>query len=556
MDFFNQISKQVSELFASMKPGARVTAGLLLAVVIVSVGYLFQQSTAGPDEYLFGAEPLSGTEINAMTAAMSQAGLNEFEVQGAHIRVPRGQRNAYIAAVADAGALPTHAKDFMINALDKGSVFDTREVKNQRMKLAVEQEFSHIIGWFPWVQQASVIYDLKSVNGPRRVDSASATVSVLPKAGESIDSRRARNIQKLVAGGFTSMSPDDVTVNNLGGEDSFGGIGGDTDAEQYETPYHRERARVENELRRDILGHLKHIPGVGVQVSAILDDTMQTTRFETKPDTQAVAISEVIDEENITEKTTDNVGRPGVTANGPRGPRVDDPPQREQSRESIVSKTVTDNKVGESTTQTVLAGMAAKEIQASIAIPRSYLIDVWKQQQQLLTGSVPEQIDKAKMDIAEQDLIDKVKGLVKPLLPKLQREDDYQQVNVMVIDTPTPAALPEPSLVSNAMSWTTRHGSMLAMVGVAVFSLLMLRSVVKASPDGDASDMPVLQLDGEGNLAATGAPGGSSSEEEEEARPKLKLRKAESLKDDLSEIVREDPDAAAAILRGWIGNAS
>jgi flagellar biosynthesis/type III secretory pathway M-ring protein FliF/YscJ len=35
----------------------------------------------------------------------------------------------------------------------------------------------------------------------------------------------------------------------------------------------------------------------------------------------------------------------------------------------------------------------------------------------------------------------------------------------------------------------------------------------------------------------------------------LKLKKGVSMKDDLTEIVREDPDAAAAIIRGWIGNA-
>ena len=38
-------------------------------------------------------------------------------------------------------------------------------------------------------------------------------------------------------------------------------------------------------------------------------------------------------------------------------------------------------------------------------------------------------------------------------------------------------------------------------------------------------------------------------------RPRLRLKKGPTLKDDLTEMVREDPDGAAAILRTWIGNA-
>ena len=44
MDFLNKAIAQLSDLFRSMTPGARITAGLLLAVVVVSMGYLFQHS--------------------------------------------------------------------------------------------------------------------------------------------------------------------------------------------------------------------------------------------------------------------------------------------------------------------------------------------------------------------------------------------------------------------------------------------------------------------------------------------------------------------------------
>ena len=57
---------------------------------------------------------------------------------------------------------------------------------------------------------------------------------------------------------------------------------------------------------------------------------------------------------------------------------------------------------------------------------------------------------------------------------------------------------------------------------------------------------PSLQLDGEEAEA--------DPDDEEPIRPRLKLRKSDTLKDDLTEMVGSDPDAAAAILRAWINN--
>ena len=63
MDFLNKFIDQLRDLFASMTPGARITTGALLAVVVVSLGFLFKQSTSGSSTFLYGGEPLSRQEI-------------------------------------------------------------------------------------------------------------------------------------------------------------------------------------------------------------------------------------------------------------------------------------------------------------------------------------------------------------------------------------------------------------------------------------------------------------------------------------------------------------
>src|SRR3954451_21853809 len=125
MDFLNKAIAQLSELFRSMTPGARVTAGLLLAVVIVSMGYLFRQGASGPDAFLFGGEALSDGQLTSVEAAIAKAGLSDYQREGNRIRVPSGQQAKYLAAVADAGALPPNFNTILEKALDKNSPWDS-----------------------------------------------------------------------------------------------------------------------------------------------------------------------------------------------------------------------------------------------------------------------------------------------------------------------------------------------------------------------------------------------------------------------------------------------
>ena len=88
------------------------------------------------------------------------------------------------------------------------------------------------------------------------------------------------------------------------------------------------------------------------------------------------------------------------------------------------------------------------------------------------------------------------------------------------------------------------------MMGLAMFSLVMLRSMVKSvpsvavGPNAPTADGPSLSVVAEDDKEGDDTP-----------TPKRKFARGPSLKDDLAGMVREDPDAAASILRGWISNA-
>ncbi|MEN0111560.1 MAG: hypothetical protein AAF805_12645, partial [Planctomycetota bacterium] len=272
MDFVNQTIAQVRGLFESMTPGARVTAGLLLAVVVVSLGFLFQQATAGPDEYLFGGDPLGRTQIARIESALAQADI-DYTVEGARIRVPRTQRNAAVAAVAAAGELPRDFNDPMKEALDGGSLFEFRDQKLQRLRNGRAQEASAVLTGHKWIEVAHVTFNEQRETGLRGRRTASAAVSIQPAVGESLTKLRLRSVKQYVSRSLV-VPMENIAVTNLG-DDLMAeyGVGGEVDPEEFENPFYRTKARFERDLRGKILEQVSYIPGVRVQVNAQLEET-------------------------------------------------------------------------------------------------------------------------------------------------------------------------------------------------------------------------------------------------------------------------------------------
>jgi flagellar biosynthesis/type III secretory pathway M-ring protein FliF/YscJ len=92
---------------------------------------------------------------------------------------------------------------------------------------------------------------------------------------------------------------------------------------------------------------------------------------------------------------------------------------------------------------------------------------------------------------------------------------------------------------------------------LALMSLVILRSMVRSGPAG--ADPAAAATSGD--FPATIPMNREDGEEKKEpltARSRLRRRGPDgpSLRDELAEIVKEDPDAAVNILRTWIGNAS
>jgi flagellar M-ring protein FliF len=570
MDFFSRSMAQLRDLFASMTPAARITSTLLLGVIVVSLGYLFQGYSSGSKEVLFNGEALQPGEAHRIESVIAKAKLTGWERQGDRILVPRGEKAEYLAAIADANALPANFDTLLEESLDLGGAFVSEPTRKARMKAVRERQLSMIVRRMDGVEEAQVLYDIREAKGFGK-EQTTATASVRPQAGQTLTPARQKTIREAVAGAIAGMSPQDVMILDLSNGSQYA-AGGDGSAEAFDDPYFQTRIQYERMMENRIVDLLRDIHGVKVKVTAELDPTLgsEIRSHKSEGDPQQIRFTQ--GEESTTETDTEDRGQVGLEANGPG----------RKSAEQAVAKNETSHTNNQSTTDNFVptieevrqtAALVPQQVRAAVAIPSDFLVQVWRVRNPDKTAE--EAPAKTDLDELTDEYKRNIENLVSPLFPRKLAEDPYPNVSVAVFQSLKPDELPPPTMMSESLMWAGRNSGSLIMAGLAVVSLTMLRSLVKSIPPAETN--VILSPPMAAAAASTHAtiamptmaqephhaaePGEAPAEPrkkpsaDKSGRPRLRLKKGVSMKDDLTDIVREDPDAAAAILRSWIGNA-
>ena len=549
----NDAINQVRDLFLSMTPAARITTAPLAGVIGVSLAYLSQGFSGGADELLFNGEFLPPRQADRIQTAFAKKSLEGYRREGNRFYVPRGQQSAYLAAVAEDGALPANFDTLLEDSLVL-SPFVSSEERAERIKAVREAKLSMLIRDMEGVEDARVMYDIRDSKGfgKRQI---TATVSLQSSGNESLNPQRVSMIRKAVASAIAGLDPNEVTILNLSDGSQFGGAGS-VSAETFDDPYFKTRTKFEQLMKSNIEDLLSYIPGVRVQVTAELDEALEKTTTSLKNEGEGVAIRESKQTESVNSERTEDQARPGLSAQGPNRRSADEAVAKNKTTEENI---VQDTESFVPTTELFLreAGLVPKSVRTAIAIPSDYLVRVWRE-----TNPDAAPAATPNLNAIEGPLTDNIKGSVAMLLPREPGQTQIPNVEVTVFQSLTPAPLEPPSMGSTALVWASQNLQTLVMAGIALVGLMMLRSLIKATPPARASaalGTPALAVEGVGATSAGGAAGGGVGDGEAadgSERQRLKMKKGPTLRDDLTDIVREDPDAAAAILRSWIGNAA
>lgn len=487
MDGLLKSFQQAADMLRSMTPGSRITAALLLVLVLVSVGYLVNGQVTTGDAYLLGGEAFSTSQLRDIQAALGKAGL-EAQMDGARIKVPRGQESKYMAALAEAGALPEDFGGYLKKAV-AGSGFGLYGPQQEaRMKVALQSELQAVVGQMKGIERAFVTIEEDRKRGFREQSIITASVAVQPRANQSLDESTVAAIRSLVAGARPPLTPEAVTVVDLKSAKLFAGaIAGTTRSAGSPDNHADQNKRLEQDWEEKISRLLAPIVP-GALVTAKVDSLLRE---------RALAPGEV----TATARPTDE------------GERV------------------------------------PKRVAISVAVPSTHYETVWRQRSGIGPGVAarPEAAALAEIEGAERK---KIEAAVLPLLGRGDSPSEPPHVAVITYYPPTVTPLPETELADVAIDWLLRNGSTLAMTGLVLVGLVLLRSMVRSVPrapivttdeQDDSSDVALVLS------SPTHAPVLDASHRH---APRGPVR----VREELAEVVRQDPQAALSVLRSWIGN--
>ncbi len=549
MDFLNKAFSQLSDLFQSMTPGARITAGLLLAVVVVGLGFLFTYQASGPEVDLFSGTPVPPTQISQIEAAFAKKGLNDYEIENNRIRIPRGQRDVYLAAVAEARALPPNFDTAFDKALEDTGWISSREEREMRLKLAKQKTLGLIISQMSGIESASVIYDVEvNRHAFNRQRTTTATAAVKPTGSEQLSEGQVASIRSLVAGTIAGLKPNEVTVADLNGPTWHGNPEGGGTA--LDDPYSTRKRMYEQEWQAKILNALAYVPGVKVTPNVELDRERERTERRVQHDPKPVVVQEAEETNSRLHEGAEPGGRPGYVAQQPNTPVQLATDRGGGSREEQEdSKRQTVAVTSGTQEETFSVGLTPLRVSVSVAIPSGYFQKIWRERSQVAEGTA-QPPDEAQLEQIRTDETNKIRRLVANLLPPAKGvEDRTELVEIMTFQGFTPEEVHGPTYSEHALTWLARHWSTVGMLLVAAFSLVMLRSMILAGPT-ERRSLELFRKD-------TSEP----EESDREAAATVVNRLARfnktgrSLRDELSDLVQENPDAAANILKSWIGQS-
>ena len=559
MDKLKETWNQIRDLYAGMPPGTRVVAVLLTAVLLVSLVFLVLPGTRAPsapkDVFLYGDYEFTRPEQVLVDDALGSAGLKDHTWQGYRLKVPAKKSELYISALSKAKAVPQDATAIILQNARDTSVLTTKEDRNSREFAAMLVAVSQNIRRMPGIEDATVLgnstFVLKNMKWERV---RTANVTVRPYSNRELDKNMRAAILGIVknslgitdAGNITII--DEITKKTWTGSEGWftGSDGGLLEKKRDE----------ELAFEQKILLHLSDIDDLKVSATAIVDSYSMLKQFGVDLGKPVEGIS---DSYNLKIDAQGNWwgSRPGYEMQNVNSPL----PYRnalmneglkyneKQSRDRV-GNVMQGKEYNKEYAPFPLLGIAA-----SVRVPYAYFMKTW-QQSQKRQGN-----DAAEPQEGEIDnwITQEITRLKKQLYPHLRMQnpqiiDDAELdklIEIYPYNTQEIVPLPELTAWQNLMAWFGDNWKTMGLFGLVAASLGVLWSATRPQkPEPiiiyEAPEMPEVDFGTD-----------DEDEEDEEGGSKRSLepfnKSMRSLQEEVSELVVENPDAAASVLRQWIG---
>jgi flagellar M-ring protein FliF len=542
MEFIKKNLVQIKEQLGNLSVSQKLLFFTIAILIVVSFFWTIY-ATAKPELI-----PLTDTTISQTQIASIQNLLDQWEVfykvEGGKILVKRQDRDRLYARLFMSQALPSETSDSWRKLVLEADMWLPQEDRQNRWQMAKEQRLAQIIQYMDGVEQAQVIINQGSKrllsDGPS--SDPSASVSIKMQSGKKPGKSLVLGVADLVAGAVDRLARERVNIVVNGASYKI---------PSEESPFTGDALEARREYERYFSEKIQQSLGIGnALVGVFVEMEMETVKTESKKYGDPQVIREMNKEDTSEQRNT--TGEPGVRPNtgGVVQAQVQAQPPGEKSSKT---ETETDYTTDRDVTHTVKHNLpgSVKTIRATVNLPYSYFVDIYKQQ----TGKT----DKPKESDLAPIIAAQLKSIQKKVLPIINATDSsFVEVSHYydVGNSEAGVALASSGGVSmpQAAQYLKPAGLGLLAFCSLVMVLLMLK---KASSNVGIANLertlsaeePVSILDSESG--PIGEAGGSDGVLEgiEVDESTLRNRK---MAEQVSTMVKEDPNAAAALVKQWI----
>jgi flagellar M-ring protein FliF len=490
----------------SMTPQSRMVVGLLLLLIAIGGVYMLSASVSDDRVQLLGDAPIAPNQIISMQVALAQAGLNEATVEDGFILIPREQKSQYLAALADAGTLPHNFGDTLRKMLESNSLLINKKRQEDLLKFGMQKELSELVSRLKGIEWATVMYEVQPASFHNQKREVRVCVTVKPRGDGPLPAERKQQIRSIVGPPLLAL-PEDITVVDTQAAAYPAETAEDVNSPEQEL--HAATQRIyERQYKEKIDAALHFVPGAIVTLSIELHNKIEEPTHTVKIDAKA--------------------GHELGGTNSPAAIGLSD-----NNSETHPAKR---------------AKFTPNRVIISVAVPRNYFEQQWQVRSKSSSSSKPNSTEFAKI---EEQIRGELKQQILQVLPTLESfsSELHSLITVTSLPATSPAEVAQVSRTDRALVWLSEHSVLVIAVVSGFIGLLMLRSIVRLAVR---------------NRVANSEPSRHEAYDQPHKLPRppayTRTRRRGSVgseaRNELNEVVRDDPGAAARVLRHWIASTS
>ena len=557
MERLRQATDRIKQQLGKLTPSQKLAIGSL-AIVLLMALFVVAQYSAKPAlvPLVNGATPEEASRVESFL----QVNNIPYESRAGEIMVHPDRQRLVLAQLAQEGQMPADTRLTFDTLVDRQSWTNTTLQSRQMANIARQNELSRVVARMTGITRANVIMDVptrRSLGQADRTPTASVTVF-----GSGINQSTVDAIANLVASSTAGLSLDNVRVIDGTTNRQYKAR---TDENFTASTYLEHVANQERLLRDKLLDHFAFIKGVIVTVHVQADISHQMTTRDEKlnQDEGSVAITASRSSSELDQSENRGAAETGARANLQAS--INNTSATGTSTTDETSETLFDTAIGSEVTTTDDPRGHPTKIAAVVNIPRDYFINIYNERN---PAPESENADQPTAPPTDQDLepirtaeLQRIEREVRALVDMSSKDNGSEgTVHVSMIpvastfvtaglETAAPAGFMGLNIASSSVV-STLALSALALVAILVIlyttfkankreALPSAEELVGVPPAMDDHDAIL----GEATLADSVLSGLELSEDEMGVR---------QMRDQIAELVNENPERAASLISGWI----